>query len=469
MSSSKLTRRQFIGATLAAGAAVTTGCANFPSIVPRHVLGGPRFVSPSEKLRIACIGVGGIGRMDIDGLKSEHFAAFCDVDDVAAKESFDRYPDVPRFRDFREMFDAIDDIDAVCVSTPDHTHYVAAMTALARGKHIFVQKPLCHCIEQVRLLTEEARRMGVATQMGIQSQALEHPRLLREWLAAGAIGNVREIHLWTDRPIWPQGLPGRPDPQEPPATLDWDLWLGPAHARPYNEAYVPFKWRGWWEFGTGALGDMGCHIMHATFLALDLGAPTSVSAETSPVNEESAPAWSIVTYDYPARANRDALKVIWYDGGKLPQLHHAGPALKKMVNKGEIGLEGNDLLVDGRKLSAEGGQLIVGDEGAILCDAVCSTLRIVPNEKMKAFKRPKKSLPRSPGHYEEWIQACKGGAKPGANFDYAGPLSEAVLLGNLAIRTGHGVEWDSEKLRSPGDAAASKLVRIGDVRRGWKV
>jgi len=386
-------------------------------------------------------------------VQSENIVALCDVDDAEAAETFAKYPKVKKFKDFRRMLDKMDNqIDAVTVTIPDHMHYPAAMMAISMGKHVFVQKPLTHTVWEARQLTLAARKHGVVTQMGNQGHANEGTRLLKEWVNAGAIGPVREVHIWTNRPIWPQGLERPKDTPPVPATLDWDLWLGASPKRPYNPAYAPFKWRGWWDFGCGALGDMGCHIMDASFWALDLGAPTSVEAVSSPVNDETAPSWSVVTYQFPARGDKPAVKLVWFDGGKLP------PRPK-------------DLEPD-RELS-KGGQLIFGDTGTIMeTHDYCNSPRIIPESKMRDFlpNRPPETIPRIPeaDHYQEWIRACKGGTPAGSNFEYSGPLTEMVLLGNIAIRTGEKIEWDGPNMRVTNVSEANQYVHK-EYRDGWGV
>jgi len=449
MKRKNLSRRRFLQG--AAGAAATV------MILPRHVLSGP-----NGKLGVACIGCGGKGNVDARGVGGESVVAVCDVDERRAGGTFRRYRNAKKYKDFRAMLDEMDkQIDAVTVSTPDHTHFPAAMSAIMRGKHVFCQKPLTHNVWEARALTLAARKHKVATQMGIQGHSNEGARLLVEWVRAGAIGPVREAHYWTNRPIWPQGM-NRPTGTPPvPSSLDWDLWLGVAPERPYHPAYLPFNWRGWWDFGCGALGDIGCHSMDAGFWALDLGMPTSVQAETSPVNEETAPKWSIVTYQFPARDNVGAkdlpskvetppVKVIWYDGNKKP------PRPKD--------LEPN------RKLDRGiGGQLLMGDKGTIMADCLCASPRLIPEAKMREFmpNRPPKTLPRSPGIYREWIAACKGGEPAGANFDFAGPLSEMVLMGNFAVRSGKRIEWDGPNMRATNVPEANRYGRR-EPRKGWE-
>ncbi len=430
-------RREFIRLSAAVAAATAA-----PSVRSAPSLRKGRIIDPNTKLNIACVGCGGKGSSDVRAMSSENIVALCDVDWKKAAGTFGKHRDVPRFRDFRDMLISLDDkIDAVTVSTPDHMHFPIAMMAIEMGKHVFVQKPLAHTVEEARLITEAARRHDVVTQMGIQGHTMEGIRLLKEWLDADAIGAVHELHIWTNRPIWPQGIERPVESQPVPAHLDWNRWLGVAPERPYNEAYCPFKWRAWWDFGCGALGDIGCHAFDATFWALDLGSPTSVSAETSGLHAETAPKWSIVTYEFPARNGRPPVKLVWYDGDKRPPR----PAE----------------LEENRKLPGGiGGQLIVGDKGTIMAnDVYCRSIRLIPETEMKAFERPEKTLPRSPGVYKEWIQACKGQGTPGANFDYSGPLTEMVLLGNLAVRTGKRIEWDAANLCCTNVPEANALVR----------
>ncbi len=466
-----LTRRAFLGGAAAAGSLLAQSCKG-PLIVPRHVLGGPGHVPPSEKLRIAAIGCGGRGggilraasgvvvtRGENPGQSAptEHLAAFCDVDDERAAGTYKDFPNVNRYKDFRIMLEKEEkNIDAVLVCTPDHIHAPASMMAIKMGKHVFCEKPMSHSVYEARQLTEEALVSGVVTQMGIQGHAGEGVRLLCEWIWAGAIGPVREVHIWSDRPNWPQGI-GRPSEKPPiPETLDWDLWLGPAPERPYNPAYMPVRWRGWQDFGAGALGDIGCHAFDCACWALDLGLPmvVHVEAETSGVNQETYPEWSIITYEFPARkspalGDLPPVKLVWYDGGKAPA---RPPELEPGRNMG-----GN-------------GHLFIGDEGKILTHGMyCPSPRIIPELKMRDFlpNRPEKTIPRSPGYLKEFVQACKGDPiQPGANFGYSGPLTELVHLGNLAIRVGRRIEWDPWEMRVRNDREAHRFVRR-EYRKGW--
>lgn len=429
---------------------ITTGC----GVLSSNSKARPGWLSPNDRLNIACVGVGGKGRSDVSAVSTEYIIGLCDPDmghaTVKKKgrlNAFEMHPKAEMFLDYRRMLDKLgNSIDAVTVSTPDHTHFPPAMRAVEMGKHAYVQKPLTHTIWEARELTKAARKHGVATIMGNQGRAGEGARLVREWVQGGAIGDVREVHLWTNRPddIWVQGV-GRPkEVQRVPDSLDWNLWLGTAPKRPYNAAYLPGLWRGWWDFGCGALGDMGCHVMDCAYWALDLDKvhPTSVDAKTSPVNNETAPLWSIVTYKFPARGSMPPVTVKWYDGGKLP------PRPRELEKDRDL---------------ATNGQLIVGDKATIYNpDAYCKSPRIIPEAKMQemAPSLPPKTIPRIDGsHRQEWIRACKGGVPAGSNFDYAGPLTEAVLLGNLAIRTGKKIEWDGDNLRVTNVEEANQYVR----------
>ena len=432
-------RRDFLKYVGLSGVAATVGGKVFADVPFRkgRIIRGRR-------LNVACVGCSGKGWSDIHGVSSENIVALCDVDLNRGRGAFNKFPRAKRYKDFRTMLVEMDaEIDAVVVSTPDHMHFPIAMMAMQMGKHVFVQKPLAHTIWEAREMTAAARRHRVVTQMGIQGHAGEGIRLLKEWLDADAIGPVREIHYWTDRPIWPQGVPTPADTPPVPPTLDWNLWLGVAKYRPYNPAYHPFKWRGWWDFGCGALGDIGCHMMDAGFYALDLGAPTSVEAQSEGGTMDCAPKWSIITYEFPERNGRPPVKVIWHDGNKKPPRPSVLEPQRKLPGGG-------------------GGQLFYGDKGVIMVkDMYCSSCRLIPEKAMKAFHRPEKSLPRSPGLYREWIQACKGeGPLPGANFNYAGPLTEMVLLGNLAVRSGERIEWDAPNMVCTNVLDANRFVHM---------
>ncbi len=398
-----------------------------------------------RKLNVACIGVGGKGRGDVGDVSGENIVALCDVDLSKAAGSFKRHPKAKQYRDFRKMLLEMDDqIDAVTVSTPDHMHFPASMMAVKMGKHVFCQKPLTHTIEEARLLAEAAREHKVATQMGIQGHSFDGIRRMREWYAARAVGEIQELHIWTNRPIWPQGIKN-PLPKQPvPEHLDWNLWQGVAPERDYNSGYCPFKWRGWWDYGCGALGDIGCHALDCAFDVLSLGSPTSVEAVCDQINDQTGPKWSIVTYQFPKTKDRGPVKLVWYDGNKKPERPKE--------------------LEEGRNIPGGiGGQLWCGTEGTIMVsDVYCRSARIIPEAKMKDFiqnRMPEKTEKKSVGHVKEWLNACRGGEPAGANFDYAGPLTEMVLLGNLAVRTGKKVEWDPVNLKCANLPEANQFVR----------
>ena len=441
-------RRQFLKAAGAGAAAVSMtdlGVALAEAATKGGVRKG-RILKPDQKLRLAGIGCGGKGQSDIMNSVEAgvEVVALCDADLKRGADVFKKFPEVPKYRDFRKMLIEMDDkIDAVTVSTPDHMHFPAAMMAISMGKHVYVQKPLTHTIWEARTLTEAARKHQVITQMGNQGHAMEGIRLVREWIQSGGIGAVREVHIWCNRPIWPQGCT-RPTEVEPvPETLDWNAWLGVAPERPYNSCYQPFKWRGWWDFGCGALGDMACHQMDAAFWGLDLKYPISVEATSEGMTDESAPKRSQIIYQFPARGKMPPLTLYWYDGDNSSQVC---PRPK--------GLE------ESRKMPSSG-QYIVGEKGTIFDSSdYCTSPRLIPETAMQAFTRPPKTIPRVPqaNPHLEWVTACHGGPKPGSNFDYSGPFTETVLLGNLAIRVGKKVMWDGKNMRADLPEA-QKLVR----------
>jgi predicted dehydrogenase len=451
-SNGTLSRRQFMGAAATATAF---------TIVPSHVIGAAGQKPPSEKLNIAGVGIGGMGQNNVANCASENIVALCDVDSKYAAGVFKKYPNAKMWTDFRKMLDEQKDIDAVIVATPDHLHAVVAMAAMQRGKHVYVQKPLTRTVWEARMLTEAARKYKVQTQMGNQGHSSEEVRLVCEWIQDGAIGDVREVHCWTNRPVWPQGI-GRPEGTPPvPETLDWDLWIGPSPMRPYNEAYLPFNWRAWIDFGAGALGDMGCHVMDAAFWSLKLKYPVSVQASHSWEvkkmwerweNKETYPSAEVVHYQFPARGNMPPVKLHWYDGGILP----ARP----------------DDLEPSRRIP-ESGTIFIGDKGKLICDTYSENPRIFPESKMKEYKRPAKTLRRVKGgvegHEKDWISACKGGPAASSNFDYSGPFTETVVMGNLAVLNPDKVlEWDGENMRMTNDEKANAFVKP-QYREGWSL
>ena len=458
-SSTRTNRRTFLSGAAVAAAAAT--------IVPRHVLGGQGQASANEKLNIAGVGVGGMGGHNLGVCATtENIVAVCDVDSKYAAATLARYPQAKRYKDFRVMLDQQKDIDAVIVATPDHTHAVVALAAIERGKHVYVQKPMTHSVYEARVLTEAARKHKVATQMGNQGHSGDGARMTCEWIADGAIGAVREVHAWTNRPVWPQSIEvGRPTETPPvPATLDWDLWIGPAPYRPFHPTYHPGNWRAWWDFGTGSLGDLGCHILDAPFWALKLKYPISVEGcistywhglwqKTEPKNEQY-PRSTIVRYKFPARDGMPEVNLTWWDGGMMP------PRPEE--------------LEEGRRLGDDdGGVLFLGDKGTLMCGCYGRSPRLIPESKMREYKQPAKTIERIPkgieGHEQDWVRACKGGKPASSNFDYSGPLSEMVLMGNLAVRfPNRRLLWNGEKMEVTNDAAANAYVRR-QYRQGWSL
>lgn len=450
----EMSRRSFVKAS-AAVAALT--------IVPRHVLGGEGKPAANEKLNIAGVGVGGMGGSNLAACESENVVALCDVDAGGyAAKTFGKYPKAKAYKDFRVMLDQQKDIDAVIVATPDHTHAVIALAAIQRGKHVYVQKPLAHSVYEARVLTEAARKHKVMTQMGNQGHSGDGARLMCEWIWDGAIGPVREVHCWTNRPVWPQSVEVDRPKETPavPATLDWDLWIGPAAMRPYHPTYHPGTWRAWWDFGTGSLGDLGCHIMDPAFWALKLKYPVSVEGcistywqglwqKTEPKNEQY-PRSTIVRYKFPAREGMPEVKLTWWDGGMMPPRPEA--------------------LEKGRRMGDDdGGVLLIGDKGLLMCGCYGSGPRLVPESRMKEYRQPTKTLERVPGgrHEQDWVRACKGGNPASSSFDYSGPFAETVLMGNLAIRyPNRELLWDGGKMEVTNDKEANAYVRR-QYRQGW--
>jgi predicted dehydrogenase len=424
--------------------------------VPRHVLGGQRQRAPSQKLNIAGIGIGGMGAANLRNLESENIVALCDVDRAYAESTLQRYPAAKFFVDFRAMLDQQKDIDAVVVATPDHTHAVISMAAIQAGKHVYCQKPLTHDVYEARRLADAARRSNVATQMGIQGHSGEGIRLICEWVWAGLIGPVHEVDAWCSLSYYPWGHAGwssqwsaRPRETPPvPTGLDWDRWIGPAPLRPYHRAYHPATWRCWWEFGSGMMGDRGAHTLDPIFWALKLGAPTSIDATSCGNTGEVHPLSAIVTYQFPAREEMPPLKLTWYEGTRPPRPRD---------------------LEDGRTMPAEGGALLKGTEGTIMCGVYGNSPRIIPETRMQAAERPGQSLPRVQGsHEQDWVRACRAGEPAGADFAYSGPLTEICCLGNVAKRVDTRIEWDGDNLQITNLADANQYVRRPS-REGWEL
>ncbi len=445
-SGTALNRRRFLGVAATAATAFT--------ILPRRVLGIDGTPGANERLNIAAIGIGGQGNADLHAQPNDNIVALCDVDADYAAHTFAEYPQAKRYTDFRVMFDQQKDIDAVIVATPDHLHAIVTMTALKLGKPVYCEKPLTRTVFEARAIAAAAREAKVATQMGNQGMAYDGNRLLDRWVAEGAIGPVREVHVWSDRPTqrgrmplwWPQGIE-RPTDQVPvPATLDWDLWLGPAPFRPYHPAYAPFKWRGWWDFGSGGLGDMGIHNLAPVFHALKLGAPVSVDASSTAPVSDSVPLAATVHYRFAARGAMPPVTLHWYDGGLLP------PRPEE--------------LEPGNELDPEDGILLIGDKGKILVEGWGGEHpRILGGSGH--YTRPRSDPTAIDRHHAEWTAACKTGAPTRSNFAFAGPLTEAVLLGAACIRNGgRKLLWDSAALKVTNDEAANQYIRY-EYRKGW--
>lgn len=424
-------RREFLRQSACLGAAIAGG-----GFFTSRALSESK--SPNEKLNIAFVGVANQARFSIDSLRGEHIAALCDVDENYLHQAAAEFPQAAKFHDFRKLLDA-PGIDAVAVCTPDHIHAPATWMALARGKHVYCEKPLTHSVFEARQIALAAAKAKVATQMGTQVHASDNYRRVVEIIRSGAIGDVTEVHTWAGR-SWGGGDRPRDTPPTPP-TLHWDLWLGPAPARPYHPTYLPANWRKWWDFGGGNLADMACHHMDLPFWALDLRAPETVEAEGPPVHPETCPLGLIVRYAFPARGDKPALKLTWYDGDKIPETIHG------VVTGG-------------------GGNLFVGSKGKMWADY--GGYKLLPETEFAGFQPPAPTIANSIGHHNEWVLACKTGSSTTCNFDYSGALSEAVLLGNVAYRAGRKLTWDAAKLQATDCEPANGFLKR-EYRRGWEI
>jgi predicted dehydrogenase len=466
-----ISRRSFVG-----GVAAATGLL----IVPRRVLGGPGYQAPSDTVNVATVGyIQGMGANNARAVRSENMVALCDCDESEAAISrmkrskepiWDVFPKAAKYKDFRVMLEKQKDIDAVIVATPDHTHAVVAMAAMALGKHVYVQKPLTRTISEARALMLAARQHKVVTQMGNQGHSGEGVRLVQEWIDDGAIGKVREVHCWTNRPIWPQGMPAPKEGMPVPDGLDWDLWIGPSTMRPFHRLFHPFSWRSWIDYGGGALADMACHVMDPAYTVLRLGYPTSVQAtvarpvveitgddgnvRTRPVQfTDSYPQSSIVRYEFPQRSGKlPAVKLTWYDGGLLPERPEDLEPERRLPTSGTI---------------------FVGDKGKMWCETYSESPRLIPESAMQAFQRPERTLPRVPGgrsgHEKNWLDAIRQKGQAVSHFDYAGPFTETVLLGNVALRfPGQRLLWDSANLKVTNLPEADQYVQH-TYRPGWSL
>ncbi len=443
-----LTRRDLFRSAIA-GAAF--------SIVPRQVLGGEAGPPPSERLAIAGIGIGGMGKTNLHALATagHRITALCDVDLDYAAPVIKAYADAEVFTDYRVLLDKRKDIDAVVIATPDHTHAVIAAAAMRAGKHVYCQKPLCHDVRECRELARIAAATGVTTQMGIQGRSGEGHRLVREWIADGAVGEVLAVDAWCSLSYYPFGQAywspkwnRRPTdtPRPPPGLKDWDLWLGPAPERPYHPAYHPGAWRAWWDFGCGMMGDRGAHTLDTPVTALDLDLPESIDATSCGLNEDTHPLSAIVTYRFPAKGVRKAITLTWYEGTCPPR---------------------PDELEDGRDFPKEGGFLIKGTRGVLMAGVYGEGPRLLPEKRMKEYQRPAKSLPRVKGSHElEWAAACKAERKAVADFAYAAHLTEICLLGNVAKRANARIRYDGAAMKVLNHPEADRWLAPA-YRAGW--
>jgi predicted dehydrogenase len=439
-----VSRRAFLRrSAVAGGAALVTRLASRRSVAASG--------SPNEKLDIAFVGSGGQAAFSLKELAGHNIVALCDVDERRAAGAFRSHPKARKFRDYRRMLDQMHkQIDAVVVCTPDHMHAAASIRAMRMGKHVYCEKPLCWSIGEARLMAATAKKHKVATQMGTQGMAADRSRAGVEVLRSGVLGPVREMHVWTDRAEnwWPQGV-DRPRQTPPvPKGLAWDLWLGVAPRRAYHPAYVPFTWRGWKDFGTGAIGDMGIHNAAMPWLGLKLGLPASVElVRTSGLKGETFPAWSILRFQFPKRDGLPPVTLHWYDGGRKPS---------------------SDLL-GGRRLAGNGA-ILVGEKGTLYSVGwTGGDWRLLPRERFRDYRPPAPTLPRSPGHHKEWIAACTGGPPAFCNFvDFAAPLSEVMLLGCLAQRVGKKIDWDAAKMKARNCPEADGFIQR-EYRKRWEV
>ncbi|MBX7255820.1 MAG: Gfo/Idh/MocA family oxidoreductase [Candidatus Hydrogenedentes bacterium] len=458
-----LTRRAFLMATTTSAVMTFSKAAAAPNtakVVPRKL-------SPNEKLNCAAIGAGGKGLSDIMACTKENVVALCDVDWDRAKEAFARIPNVKQYHDYRIMLEQMPEIDAVTISTPDHTHAPAAYMAMKLGKHVYVQKPLTHTVAEARLLANTAREMKVATQMGNQGHSGNGVRELCEMIEKGAIGQVKEAHVWTHRPVWKnQGLGEPMPPMVQPENLDWDRWIGAAPWRPYNKAYCPHDWRAWQDFGGGSLGDMACHIMDPVYMSLKLVEAPYYTVEVvwqKGRNKETFPISSTIKYSFPARGDMGPVDVYWYDGHWKDE--KTGEEIYNRPKR-PAGIPENQVLGDENM----NGSFLVGEKGVITQGEYGGNPRLMPDEKMKDYKKPDPYLPRIPGedHAQNWIDACKGGEPSCSNFDYAGPFTEMVNFGNLVVKSGKKLRWDNKKGVVTNVRNASEIVSK-EYRKGWEL
>lgn len=459
------TRRQFLGQAIASAAAF--------SIVPRHVLGGPKFVPPSDKVNVAIVGAGGQARFSMSSLFQQPDAQIIAVADPAESYQDDFFYRTPvgrasfqaeiekhyagqtpssrcaAYEDYRVMFEKESAIDAVVCATPDHLHACVSIAAMRLGKHVYCEKPLCHNLWEARKVAQVAKETGVATQMGNQLHSTEGMRQTVEWLRADAIGPVREVHAWVGASRWNKTLTGRPSDLPPvPAGLNWDLWLGPREDRPYHPAYFPVRWRDFWAFGLGGLGDFGCHDLDAACWALDLRDPLSVECRPAgQMDAEISPHGEICYYEFGPRGDLPPVRVTWYDGGLRPPLPVDWPQDQEFPGRGS---------------------LFIGDKGVLICPGAGAPPRLLPESKMAEFQPPPATLPRSKGHHRDWLDACKGGPAASSHFEYGAQLTELPLLGILSLRTGRKIDWDAGNLQAKGIPDATPIIKES-YRTGWEI
>lgn len=460
-----LSRRKFLQ---------TAGVITAATIVPRHILGGPGFTPPSEKLNIAVIGTGGRGKRLIKGIFRYDDARIVAIADPTAREDYSRFyyrgvsgrqpvkeivethysarygarETCSDYEDYRELLDKEKGVDAVMIATPDHVHAFVTLAALRLGKHVYCEKPLTHSVQEARVVTEEARKAEVATQMGQQGNSGEGIRQCCEWVWDGAIGEVREVHAWSGAGGWLPSVRERPkDTPLVPRGMNWDLWLGPATARPYHPHYAPYNWRGWWDFGTGGIGDMGCHNIDPAMAALKLIYPDTVEGTSTKLNDERTPYGTLIHFTFPEREGMPPVRLTWYGGGMKP------PRPEEFAPGQNFGGEGC---------------LLVGSKGKILLGGWSRHPRLLPELRMQEYKQPPKTLLRVSAHDRAWLDACKGGPKASSDFDYSGPLAELVLLGMVAVRCGEKLHWDGPNMRATNCAEAAKYVSQ-QYRRGWSL
>jgi predicted dehydrogenase len=505
-------RRHFFYGALLAGAVPTDGFGSTQS------LKAVRYRSPNELLNIAAIGAGGRATANISGCASENIVAFADPDDRSAVGTYKQHPKATTYKDFRRMLDKESGIDAVIISTPDHFHAVAAYWSMQLGKHVYCEKPLAHTIWEARFLAEAAQKYNVATQMGNQGYSYDGERIAAEIIWSGEIGEVKEVHCWTDRPIWAQGMDTPPAEEKAPEGFDWDVWLGPAAMRPYSTKYCPFAWRGWYDFGSGALGDIACHVWGTANMALRLGGSNCTVEVTkrSGKSPYAFPKSSVTEFNFPARGALGPVKIVWTDAAAAPTYRPAGlPEDEPLVSgKGAFGADGVLFYGTGPATGGRGGRastpaaapaaapatppggvaparaasspygnsfdgrpinrpdgsgaVFVGTKGYLTADNYGGNIRLLPQARHNEYKLPPQVLSRSPGHYADWIRACKGGEPACSKFSVAGPFSEIVQLGALATRFEGKLEWDSANMRFTNRPEANAWLKP-KFRKGWEL